>query len=126
MGSLSEMLVVSSEGGQSIEVVEGDAGFAAGASAVARMDLMLDRTMSDPEGVEVLDGPWVDFAILGLFSATWPTPPVAADDGLLWSGCLANGRVSEGSKFSLTSSGSCLIIIALSLLLDMWSGCPLG
>ena len=125
MGSLSEMLFVSSEGGQSIEGVEGDSGFAAGESAVARMDLMLDRTMSDPEGVEVRDGPWLDFAILGLFSATWPTPPAAAD-GLLCSGCFENGRVSGGSKFSLASSGSCLIIIALSLLPDMWSGCPLG
>ena len=75
MWSLNERLVVSSEGGQSIEVVEGDAG------AVARIDLMLDRTMSDPEGVEVRDGPRVvDAAFLALFSATWPAPTATSDD----------------------------------------------
>jgi len=81
MWSLNEMLVVSSEGGQSIEVVEDDEGLAAaGVSAVARMDLMLDRTKSDPEGLEVRDGPRVDFALLALFPATWPTPTGSAND----------------------------------------------
>ena len=92
MGSFNEMLVVSSEGGQSIEEAAGGvSGFAAaGESAFASMDLMLDRTTSDPDGVEVWDGPRVNVALLALFSATGPTPATTVDD-LFRSSCLLAG-----------------------------------
>ena len=93
MGSFNEMLVVSSEGGQSIEgtAAGGVSGFAAaGESAFASMDLMLDRTTSDPDGVEVWDGPRVNVALLALFSATGATPATTVDD-LFRSACLLAG-----------------------------------
>ena len=94
MGSFNEMLVATSEGGQSIEgtAAGGVSGFAfaAGESAFASMDLMLDRTTSDPDGVEVWDGPRVNVALLALFSAAGPTPATTVDD-LFRSACRLAG-----------------------------------